>query len=274
MSERTKILNFLLENGCEIIHFESYNSLRVHFKKGKAPMQIVLDNVDFIEFKKAFDTHHKEMVTYVTYLLGSNVYSEDICADCFKELWENGVPYGYSVKSFLFERTKTKVASLGQSGSRVINGSYIKRKSTNNGNKTYLPASHLPPGYSRDVNRNLESEEWADGMLIKAELVGQIAKQLEVMPVARREIFDYVFIKNMEYHEIASLTGLSIDTIRVQKHKIVKGFKKIIGLDIDPKSYWYTSASGYMYLAAEFNKRKKMSKLSKTQTHPHQDIVT
>jgi hypothetical protein len=55
MSERTKILNFLLEDGCEIIHFESYDSLRVHFRKGKAPMQIVLDNVNFIEFKKTFE---------------------------------------------------------------------------------------------------------------------------------------------------------------------------------------------------------------------------
>jgi hypothetical protein len=55
MSERTKILNFLLENGCEIIHFESYNSLRVHFKKNLAPMQIVLDNVNFTEFEKVFE---------------------------------------------------------------------------------------------------------------------------------------------------------------------------------------------------------------------------
>jgi hypothetical protein len=55
MSERTKILNFLIENQCEIIHFESYNSLRVHFKKDLAPMQIVLDNINFIEFEKVFE---------------------------------------------------------------------------------------------------------------------------------------------------------------------------------------------------------------------------
>jgi len=54
MSERNKILSFLIDNECEIIHFESYDSLRVHFKKGSAPMQIVLNDVNFLEFKKAF----------------------------------------------------------------------------------------------------------------------------------------------------------------------------------------------------------------------------
>jgi hypothetical protein len=54
MSDRNKILNFLIENNFEIIHFESHDSLRIHFEKAHAKIQIILDNVDFIEFEKEF----------------------------------------------------------------------------------------------------------------------------------------------------------------------------------------------------------------------------
>ena len=55
MTERTKILKFLIENGCEILFFEALERFNVYFKKGEAPMQIVIDKIDFDYFKKEYE---------------------------------------------------------------------------------------------------------------------------------------------------------------------------------------------------------------------------
>lgn len=208
------------------------------------------------DLKMAFKNHHKEMVSYVSYLLGSNVYSEDIVADCFLELIEKEVPVNYSVKPYLYERARTKCLTVQQQSGRVLNRVIGNKSSTNDGNKTYLSASKLPPGYGIDVNRNLESEDWADGMIIRAELVAAIVKQMESLPPQRRKIFDYIFIQKLDYHEISTIMGITIDTVRVQKHRIVKAFKKKMGLDIDKKTIWYY-LNGSPVFAKYYNERDR-----------------
>lgn len=54
MSEITKILSFLLEKKCDIKYLEAVNSLRVTFHRGNIPMCIVLNDIDFFEFKEEY----------------------------------------------------------------------------------------------------------------------------------------------------------------------------------------------------------------------------
>lgn len=65
MSEKNKILKFLIENDCDIMYFEASVMLTVSFKKKEARMVITLNKIDLEDFKKAFEDVSSIVPTYI-----------------------------------------------------------------------------------------------------------------------------------------------------------------------------------------------------------------
>ncbi len=161
--------------------------------------------------KRCYELYHKELVWYAQQLIG-DFYSEDIVADAFIQAWETGVEHT-NLRYFLYQ-------------------------SHRHSKYAYLKCNILPEDIKQHLIENWStSEEHADGLIIKSQLLALLKTKVQKLPPDRRNIFDLIFLRGYSVNEIANITGLSPNTIRVQKGRIVKEFK-IFGVSIFQKPCW------------------------------------
>lgn len=147
------------------------------------------------EFEKLYKKHYRECY-YVARRLVGDFYAEDMVADCFKKFWEKRDTLGFNVKGLLFTSLKNLCLD------------FLKhQKNFTKNTKDYLP--------------DMVSQEWANLVILKAELLKGIADQIESLSTQERLVFNCLFLQQLKPKEVAEQTGLSVNTIGTYKMRLL-----------------------------------------------------
>ncbi|MBC8034010.1 MAG: RNA polymerase sigma factor [Chitinophagaceae bacterium] len=80
----------------------------------------------------------------------------------------------------------------------------------------------------------LEQDNHYQNLLIKSELLDRALATMNEMPAAMKEIFRMFFVEGWSSAQIAEKLGISMDTVRVQKHRAILILKKTFRLEDPP----------------------------------------
>lgn len=164
------------------------------------------------EFEILYKKHHRPLLFLAKKIVG-DMYAEDIVEEGFLKLLEFGDRWIMKDDGagFLYQHIRNKCLNFIRDRSRRLKAisslSYIQYEC---------------------------SPEYADALIIKAQLIKLIIDKIEALSEAKREMFDLLFIHQLPDAEIACLTRKSINTVRVYRMNLLKEFK-IFDLDILPK---------------------------------------
>lgn len=154
------------------------------------------------QFEILYNRYHKSLVYLANRLVGK-MYGEDIVEEAFLKVLEMGDEFKYEPgggSGFLYQHVKNRCLDfikVRKGRLRIINS--------------------MPP---------IEiSDEYADNSIIKAELLRLLTERIESLSPERKKMFDFLFIHQLKPKEIALLTNLSENTIRVHKMRLTAEFK-------------------------------------------------
>lgn len=144
-----------------------------------------MDRSRFSGFKNLFQDYYPDLVrTALLYIPDLNV-AEDCVQDVFTNLWEKnntlqtvGNPQGYL------------------------------RHCVRNLCLNYLEHEKITSKYQMEYLKEVDSEESPD------DLIRKIQMALEKLPSKRRLILELMIVENKTYQEIATLQGISINTVK------------------------------------------------------------
>lgn len=185
-----------------------------------------------------FKKHHIGLVYFAEKLIG-NLYAEDIVVDCFIKLSEvkiENINSSDRMRFLLYRIVRNRCMS-------VLKGKYARY------NRMYT--------YSDNISDT--SDEYADVLMIKSELINILVDKRNRLSKGQREVFDLHYIHGLKVDEIAQVLGLSINTIRVQKMRLTKEFR-IFSTSIFNRNRWYlyhhdgNKQGGTHYLATRYKK--------------------
>lgn len=150
-----------------------------------------------------FKLHFRPLVFFAESLLRDKQEAEDIVSEKFMRLWDKhaGFDSFYSIKAFL----------------------YI---STRNACLDHLKYSQRRSAFKKDYSYWSDNkEEEILHFMYEAELIEELAKEIEVLPKNCRRIFELSFFDNLNPYEVALRLGLSVKTVRNQKAMAVQLLK-------------------------------------------------
>lgn len=154
-------------------------------------------------FKRIFDEYSRGW-QYDAYGFTHNKdVAEDVVADCCIKLWEKRKEFELlnNIRAFMTVAIRNKCLDH-------INS--IKRKD----------------GFHRDMVYSLEKEsDYIEAQIIKSDLLKAVMDETKQLTAIEQNIFQLIFVKDFSSQEIADYLGLSVNTIRVQKARILQKLK-------------------------------------------------
>jgi RNA polymerase sigma-70 factor (family 1) len=165
-----------------------------------------LHNGDEKVLSYIFNQYHTGLLYFALNYVNNTLEAEDAVAETFITLWKKKKDFEKlaAIKSFLY--TSVRNACLNKLKQR-------KRHSDSHKEIEYL------------------SEKWEEiypAQVIKAELMQQIWHDIEQLPPVRRKIFKMIYLDGLSIFEIATILGISVDTVRVQKARALHTLRGIM----------------------------------------------
>jgi RNA polymerase sigma-70 factor (family 1) len=171
----------------------------MHYNPGNATEEYLLinslHNGDEKVLSVIFEQFHTGLLYFAMNYVTNSHEAEDVVAETFITLWRKKKDFEKlaAIKSFLY--TAVRNACINKLKQR-------KRHANSHKEIEYL------------------SEKWEEvypAQIIKAELMQQIWLDIEKLPPIRRKIFKMIYLEGLSIFEIATILGISVDTVRVQK---------------------------------------------------------
>lgn len=152
------------------------------------------------DMKNLFDEHYKRLVYFSYQLTNNKPQSEDIAQDAFVNFWNNS--HGISnnpvaIKNFLYSTVKN--ASLN-----VIRHNKVAEQ---------------------HIINSLQTATVEDAIyhsIIRAEVLAEIHKAIELLPESCQQIFRMSYLDEMKNNQIADVLGISVNTVKTQKQRALK----------------------------------------------------
>ncbi len=152
-------------------------------------------------FEELYRRFHPSLVSFATYLTGSNADASELVNDVFFAVWQkkHKLTIDESLKSYLFAA--------------------VKNRSINFHKKTKMKLVEILP-------HDKESTLTADLNIKQKETDDKLQTILEVLPPKCRQVFVMSRIDKLKNKEIASLLDISIKTVENQMTKALKIIKE------------------------------------------------
>lgn len=153
-------------------------------------------------FQEIFDLYYARLIYYADSLVGNGTYSEDFVQDSFVKLWNKRQDFEsvHFLKSFLYIATKNTCLN------------HLKRE------KVRIKAK-------KNVITDRVAENFAEHMIIKAEMVGRLKDAIEKLPSRCREVVQRSYIEEMSNVEVANEMKVSVNTVKTQKLRALRYLK-------------------------------------------------
>jgi len=154
-------------------------------------------------FAFLFKLHYRSLCYFAEKLLNDRQEAEDIVADKFMKLWSKHADFESfaAIKAFLYISTRNGCLDFLK---------YAKRLSASQKELAYL-------------SENKEDEILH--LMMEAELLQELAKEIEILPRTPRRIFELIFFDGLDSNEVSQQLGLSIKTVRNEKARAVNLIK-------------------------------------------------
>ena len=171
----------------------------------KTPFIENLNKQQTSAYHQLYDEYYKVLVLYAINFLSSQQAAEDIVQELFATMWEKKMKFLSlpSFRTYLYNSVRN--ASLN----------YLKHQ-----NVESLYLEHLANTY-REI---LEEEEDTN----EEEVYRLLFRAIDKLPTRCREVF-LLHIDGKKNEEIATLLGISIETVKTQKKRAIKFIKEQMG---------------------------------------------
>jgi len=165
------------------------------------------------EIKNLFIRNHKKLVWVARRYVG-DFYADDMVSDSFVKMMEIENVEPLKADAFLAKVVKHNCLRFLRSKKF---GHKDRERVSENGYqyKPIIPNEAINP-------EDYYSNEYADNLLIRAELINLLAKKREALPERRKDIFDLLYLHHLNYEEIAAALGVSNFVVRKEKMIISK----------------------------------------------------
>jgi RNA polymerase sigma-70 factor (ECF subfamily) len=153
-----------------------------------------------------FKNYHPGLLYFATQYLKDSQAAEDVVAESFLKIWNRRSDFESlpAIKAFLYTTVRNACINLLKQSSRYA-------------------ACHEEIKYLAEKSEEL----YAEHKMIKAELLNRIWRDIELLPVVRRNIFKMIYIDGLNTFEIANALHISVDTVRVQKARALHALRAI-----------------------------------------------
>jgi DNA-directed RNA polymerase specialized sigma24 family protein len=188
-------------------------------------------------FKQIYKESYKKLLHISVGLIGE-FYAEDIVSEVFADFWKSGgLPSNFTSneEAFLVIRLKYKCYEvlLHKRNSKK------ERRDKKEGTKfPYRMANEIRPDVKEHLSNDAFSEEFADYLVIKADLIKLLASKVEKFPKVKKKVFDLLFLEGLKPAEIIEKEGLHKNAISNQKTSILKDLFAFGCQIINPDKRW------------------------------------
>jgi RNA polymerase sigma-70 factor (family 1) len=155
-------------------------------------------------FTSVFDHYYQALCFFATRLIQDEPAAEDIAQETFIKLWEKheGFHSPQAIKAFLYITTRNACFN------------FMRRSQA--GQKNHQVWLQGVDG----------SEDFILNHLVRSEVIREMHRLLEQLPPECGKIMRLSFIEGFSNHEIASMLGISIHTVKNQKARAIYLIKK------------------------------------------------
>lgn len=170
----------------------------------KTPFIENLNKQQTSAYHQLYDEYYKVLVLYAINFLSSQQAAEDIVQELFATMWEKKMKFLSlpSFRTYLYNSVRN--ASLN----------YLKHQ-----NVESLYLEHLANTYREILEEEDTNEEEVYRLLFRA---------IDKLPTRCREVF-LLHIDGKKNEEIATLLGISIETVKTQKKRAIQFIKEQMG---------------------------------------------
>ena len=154
-------------------------------------------------FTSLFKQFNCSLVWFAQKIVGDKATAEDIVINVFSNIWEKQIDFVSELASrnMLYQAVLRKCLDIKKTSRR--------RK-----------AHHQHMIFMIDGI----SDDFADNLIIEAELMRMIKEKINSLPKQRRKIFDLLFMDGHSPDQVAMMLDISVNTVRVQKMRIENEF--------------------------------------------------
>lgn len=153
-------------------------------------------------FQAVFRQHYQALCYFAVSIVGDRQEAEDLVQETFSKLWNKRGDFrtGANIKAFLYITTKN--ACLNSLKSR-------QRKTSREEAFSYLHEASF-------------AESTFDPLLAETEIISALYQEIGNLPPRCGRVFRMSYLEGRGNEEIASLLGISYNTVRTQKLRALK----------------------------------------------------
>lgn len=164
-----------------------------------------INRKEAVAFHCLFEQFYRPLVHFSLRYIHKQEVAEDLIQDLFIRLWESNTPF----------RTYNEFRTMLYTSARNAAINWIKHKEVE---EKYISYSLI----------NTEPQESLDFDIMRDELYRLLFQYVEELPRRRREVFK-LYLQGKKNEEIASLLGISAETVKTAKKESVRYLRERSG---------------------------------------------
>jgi len=161
-------------------------------------------NGDEKGFKMIFESYHRQLIYLAQGIIPYSTEIEDIVQEAFLKLWDRRENFAHldAIKSFLYICVKNTCLN------------HLKHDKVSDKYRSRLDK------FSDEQNVMLK--------MIEAEVLQDIHMAIKKLPLGCQKVVYYGYFKEMTNNEVANKLNVSVNTVKTQKMRALKGLKLIL----------------------------------------------
>lgn len=178
----------------------------------KANEQLILEKLkegDSKAFKELFDLYYIPLSSYALKYCDSFIMAEDIVQDLFVKFWDEKLYMKLedTITPYLYKSVKNNTLLALKEKSKF---SFIE--------------------IEKQVNKLIFDED-LDTKFIEDEKK-KLHNEIEALPLKSKEVFKAIVLDNLKYKEVATLFGISINTVKTHHSRALKQLRNVLEITI------------------------------------------
>jgi len=164
---------------------------------------------DSSAYKELFDLYYTPLSTYALKYCDSFTMAEDIVQDLFIKVWDEKLYLKLegAIGPYLFKSVKNNTLLS------------LKKKSKYSFIKIEKQVNKLVFDEDIDINFIEEKDK-------------KLHKEIEALPLKSKEVFKAIVLDNLKYKEVASLFGISVNTVKTHHSRALKQLRNVLEMII------------------------------------------
>ncbi len=169
-----------------------------------------------VEIDYIFNKYYSRLCYYAFKIINNQESAKDIVQDNFLKYWHTHQNFSgeVTIKNFLYLSVKNACLN-------------------------YLRHEGVEKNFAKEAElQSIIEEEKAINHLIRAEVIGEIQKAIELLPNGCKSVIKLSFMEGLKNEEIALHLGISINTVKSQKQRALQ----LLRLKLDLKAFLLLTA--------------------------------